>query len=74
MIASFPRFLWPTIPLIDLVKRVGGVSGCDKSTQGTLMGKLLRGIFIGWIGPERDNTAALINKDLFHLDGLYYPL
>ena len=74
MIASFPWFLWPTIPLIDLVERVGGVSGCDKSTQRTLVGKLLRCIFIGWIGPERDNTAVLINKDLFDLDGLYHPL
>ena len=58
MIASFPCFFWPTIPLIDLVERVGGVSGCGKSTQETLVGKLLRCIFIGWVGPERDNTAV----------------
>lgn len=55
MIGPFPQFLWSRVPLVHFVKRVGGVGGRDKPTQGALVSKFLPGIFMRWIWSAGNN-------------------
>ena len=54
MFSSFTQLLRSRVPFVDFVERVGGVGRGNKPTQGSLVSKLLLGIFIRWVQPVRE--------------------